>query len=539
VTHPGFVDTVTSAERRARYVASGAWDDETLSARLSQHAAASGDLIAVVDSAGQRRRTYGELEVDARRVASLLAERGLEPGDVVAIQLPSWYEAIAVALGALRAGAIVNPMLPIYRTRELNHMLGIAATRFLFTPATYRGVDHRELVAALDADVRSRVEHLVVDDPSIEESPFLESLKRFGNGNAGVPRSAGEISGLFFTSGTEAEPKAVLHTEQTANFTVRSVAASLGIGAEDVVWMPSPVGHSTGFNMGARMTIFHGLKLVLQDRWDPDLAAALVEQERCTYTSAAATFLSDLLAAGERLGADLSSLRLFRCGGAPVPPELVADAASQGISVLRIYGSTEILAATSNRVDSPLAKRLGTDGRALEGVEVAVRRDDGSDASPGEAGEIVVRGPNTAAGFLRDPLRTGQVFEPDGWVRSGDLGTIDDSGYLTVVGRKKEIIIRGGLNIAPREVEELLLQMPHVTAAAVVGLPHPRLGETSCAFVVADTPGSVTFELMIAHLREAGLAPFKLPERLELVDALPLTATGKIQKHVLAASLAG
>ena len=494
--------------------------------------------MAVVDLLGERRRTYAELERDARRVAAFLLESGVAPGDVVAVQLPNRYETVAIALGIFMTGAVINPMLPVYRSRELRHMLRVGRTRVMFLPDSYRGHDHVGMVDSLAGDVPELVTRVVVPlegTPSAPAGwvPFATVLGRADEAlPAGLDAAAGDVSELIFTSGTEADPKAIMHTEQTTNFSVRTAWSSLSMDAGDVVWMPSPIGHSTGFNYGVRMALYHGLKLVLQDRWDGAEAARLVEAERCTYTLAATTFLRDVVEAAQRGAGDISSMSMFGCGGAPVPPELVRAATRVGVTVLRLYGSTEVLVATWNRRSSPEAKRTDTDGLAVDGVEVETWDDEGRPIA-GEPGEIETRGPNTCVGFFDDPERTRATFHPDGWVRSGDLATIDHDGYLTVVGRKKEIIIRGGLNIAPREVEELLLRMPGVKAVAVVGLPHDRLGEIGCACVVPEAGAAITLEAVVAHLDASGLAKYKQPERLELVEAIPMTSTGKIQKFRL------
>jgi acyl-CoA synthetase (AMP-forming)/AMP-acid ligase II len=304
--------------------------------------------------------------------------------------------------------------------------------------------------------------------------------------------------------------------------------------------MPSPVGHSTGFNYGLRFALYHGLPLVLQDRWDPAVAVDLVAAERASYTLAATTFLQDLVEETTRRGARLESLRCFGCGGAPVPPALVAAADAQGIRVLRLYGSTEVLVATWNRPDAPLGQRMDTDGTPMSDVDVEIRDDDGKPCAPGETGEIFVRGPNTCVGFFADPERTAATFDDEGWVRSGDLAVAGEHDTLTVAGRKKEIIIRGGINIAPREIEELILVWPEVDRVAVVGVPDERLGERSCACVVLRAGATLTFEEMIGRLRDTGLATYKLPEQLQILDALPTTASGKVQKfEIVRAIVAG
>jgi acyl-CoA synthetase (AMP-forming)/AMP-acid ligase II len=394
------------------------------------------------------------------------------------------------------------------------------------------------MVRGLEADLPDLQTKIVVrleGDGAVPDGwfDFQHILDREPGGSIeGRAIPAAAVSELIFTSGTEAAPKAIMHTEQTANFAVRASWRSLSMTSEDVVWMPSPIGHSTGFNFGVRMAVYHGLKLVLQDRWDPTEAAKLVQAERCTYTLAATTFLRDLVEAADRGAGDISTMSMFGCGGAPVPPDLVRAASRHGVNVLRLYGSTEALVATWNRRSSPESARIETDGCALDGVEVEVWSEDGQ-PGVGVPGEIMVRGPETCVGFFADPQRTAATFHPEGWVRSGDLGVMDEAGYLTVVGRKKEIIIRGGLNIAPREVEDLVTQMPGIRAAVLVGLPHERLGEIGCICVVLEDGAEVTLEDVRRHLEASGMAGYKHPEQLVRVDAMPTTPTGKIQKFQL------
>ena len=574
----GFADVVTSPERRRAYEAAGLWDGTTLAGRVSAHAAATPDARAVVDAAG--RHTYGSLAGDAAAVATAMRSRGVAAGDVVSIQLPNRYETVVAAVAAQSVGAVINPLLPDYRQHELANVFRTAPPRMIFTPGEHRGFDHRGLVGAVVAASGAPAPaHVVVgDSPGPDALPF-ESL--LGDGadplEAGV---ASDVSELIFTSGTEARPKAIMHTERNANFSVRVAWDDLGVGPGDVVWMPSPLGHSTGFNYGLRFALYHGLPLVLQDRWSGSDAADLVAAERCSYTLAATTFLQDLVEEAGRRGVSLDSLRLFGCGGAPVPPRLVDAAGAAGVQVLRLYGSTEVLVATWNRPSSGERQRRETDGRPMSHVEISIVGDGDDDDHPvevavGEPGELLVRGPNTCAGYYADPDRTAATFLPGGWVRSGDvlvrgcarrrsprdtasldlldgsagednrdlsappLGTKDDhdDDFVTVVARKKEIIIRGGLNIAPREIEDLLGGFAEVERAAGVGLPDDRLGERMCACVVLRPGSSLTFDDMVARLRGAGLATYKLPERLEVLDALPATASGKIQKHELVRSL--
>ncbi len=531
-----FEDVVTSPERRRSYEEQGLWDDTTLAGQVALHARAQPQALAVLDAAG--RHTFAELRRDAAAVAEWLVSAGIGPGGVVSLQLPNCYEFVVAAVAAQSVGAVTNPLLVNYRARELEHVFSTVRPDVVFTPATHRGCDHEELVAEVAARTGVSPRQVVVGGPG--RGPNLgvtEILSGPADPEGLGSGPARAVSEVIFTSGTEARPKAIMHTEQTTNFSVRVAYEDLAVGPGDVVWMPSPLGHSTGFNYGMRMALYHGLPLVLQDQWDAAQAVDLITAEGCSYTLAATTFLRDLVATAGGQGRRLDSMRVFGCGGAPVPPPLVGEAAEVGVTVLRLYGSTEVLVGTWNRPDSPLERRRDTDGRPMSHVDVLVCDEDGRTVAPGAPGELHVRGPNTCVGFFDDPERTAATFLEGGWVRSGDLVTLDGDGHLTVVGRRKEILIRGGLNIAPREIEEMLIAFDEVQQAAVIGVPDDRLGERMCACVVLRPGRQLDLATVVARLRHRGLATYKLPERLMAVPALPMTASGKVQKHLLVAEL--
>lgn len=524
-------DLVTPPERDELYRSNGWWDDTTLPGEVARHARLRPDATAVVDEHGHL--TYAELWERARRVAAWLSHRDVGAGSVVSVQLPNRIDTAVVALGVLASAAVINPLLPGYRVRELQHVFATAKPAVVFTPVEHRGVAYAPLIADACAAAGADLHHVSVGG-RLEGVTALDDL--LGHAVAGAAnepplRDPAAVSELIFTSGTEATPKAIMHTERTTNAAVHIARDDLGLDHRTVVWMPSPVGHSTGFNYGLRLALVLGVPLVLQDEWDPGSAVELVEAHGCTYTLAATTFLADLVAQCRRSGVRLDSLDRFGCGGAPVPAPLVREAAEVGIGVLRLYGSTEVLVATWNRADSTPHQREHTDGRAMTGCEIEVRADDGSPCPPGVAGEIFARGPSACVGFFADPERTEATFSPDGWVRSGDLATLDADGHLTVVGRRKEIIIRGGMNISPREIEDLIAELDTVERVAVVGVPDGRLGERTCAVVVPSAGATVELGSVVAHLRQRGLATYKLPQQLELFEVLPTTASGKIQKH--------
>jgi acyl-CoA synthetase (AMP-forming)/AMP-acid ligase II len=528
--------TVHTPGQEKAYRESGAWPQFTLADKVRQWSAERPDSLAVVDGTDGRAITFRQLCEDASRAAGWLRDQGIVAGDGVSVQLPNRYETVVLYTAASMLGARLNPLLPNYRRKELSHFLRVSRARAFVTPAVYRGFDHAALAAELLHELDGSFVHVVIDQEGHErDGASLSDLLGGAPLEAFPVVSPAAVSELIFTSGTESQPKAVMHTEETVNHSARASYDHLGLGADDVVWMPSPVGHSTGFNFGVRLALIHGLPVVLQDRWDPGRAAQLIETHRCTYTLAASTFLTDLLRAAREDRRDLSSMRYFGCGGAPVAAELVREAASMGVNVLRIYGSTEGLIISWNQVAAPRSKREETDGLPPEQTLVSVWDDNGHPLGVNEVGELAVKGPNVCVGFFDDPVRTSATFTPDGWLRSGDLGMVDEDGYVTVVGRKKETIIRGGLNIAPREIEDVLVEMPGVRDVAVIGVADPRLGEIVGVYLVPEPPAQPALEDVVAYLSAREMAKYKLPQYFQLIDELPRTPTGKVRKTELAA----
>jgi cyclohexanecarboxylate-CoA ligase len=489
---------------------------------------------AVVDRAGAL--TYREVDVRVRRLAGALRGLGIGRGDVVSFQLPNWAEALVVHHATLLLGAVSNPIVPIYRTRELGYILERSRSKVLFVPWRFRGTDHLELARGLGVAGLS----VVVVDKDGERPPLRAGERLLSELLEAAPvdrevfaPSDDEVALLLYTSGTTARPKGVLHTHATLRAENRTIAERYALGRDDVVFMASPVTHITGVLYALQLpALLHGTA-VLQDIWDPGRAARLIAEHRATFTVGATPFLRGLVAEGARL-----PLRAFACGGADVPAELVREASQVlGCFVTRVYGSSEHPTVTACGHDDPLEKAATTDGRAMPGSEVRVLYEQGRDVAPGEAGELAVRGPERFRGYL-DPDDDNGAFLAGGWFMTGDLGRLDADGYLRIEGRLKDIIIRGGENISVKEVEELLAEHPAVAEVAVVAMPDPELGEKGCAFVVPAGDEPPGLDALVAFLLEHGLAKQKLPERLELIDALPTTASGKVQRFRLKERLA-
>jgi cyclohexanecarboxylate-CoA ligase len=513
------------------YVAAGHWTGARVDDGLRASARRAPERTAVVDR--DRRVTYGELDAAVDRAAALLASLGVGPGDVVSFQLPNWLEAAILFHATARVGAISNPIVPIYRRREVGFILAQARSRVLVVPDRFRGFDHRALVAELRPELGD-LEHVLVvgeaSDGTTSLAGALAAVPSYAVPPA-VARHGADPVLLLYTSGTESRPKGVVHTHDTLVYECASIAELYAVTEDDVVFMPSPVTHITGLLYGLQLPFTVGAPVVLLDAWSVPAALDLIERERCSFTVGATPFLHGIVHAPDLAERDIASMRVFVCGGADIPPALVRDAAERtAMLATRVYGSTECPTATGTAPSDPLRVHAETDGAPIGPTEVRVVDDDDAVLAPPAVGNLQVRGPDLCVGY-RDAALDVQAFTADGWFRTGDLAEIDAGGRLRIAGRVKDIIVRGGENLSAKEIENLLFEHPDVREVAVVAYPDPVLGERACAYVVGEP--DLTLEAAVAFLRTGGVANQKLPERLRLVDELPKTASGKVQKFVL------
>jgi len=523
---PTFLSPLAAAWR-----ARGLWRRETLWEAFAATASRRATAIAVVD--GATRLDFATLARCAEGLAGALWGLGIRPGDRVALVVPPCWEGIASLLAIARAGAVAVPALPIHRHRELGFILDRSAARACIVAPGVPLDIVRELRPRLPA-----LERLLVLGGELQAGehrwPPPEPVPA-------VPPAAAraeDVVLLLHTSGTTADPKGVLHTHETLLAEARSLGPVHGLGEQDVTLVPSSPGHIAGIVHALLVPAVYGARAVLLERWTPAGALAAMAAEGVTYLVGAPVLLRALATHPERARYDLARFRLFSCGGAAVDPGLVAQAARQlGCVAKRVYGSTEFPTIATTAPDDPPARALDSDGRAIGAAEIRIVDAHGSEVACGQEGEIQARGPDCCVGY-HDPARTAESFTPDGWFRTGDLGWLDDAGFLRVTGRLKDVIIRKGENISAPELEALLATHPGIAEVAVIGLPDPERGEIACAVVVArhgaPTP---TLEALATHLRAQGLSSRKLPERLSIVDALPRTASGKVQKPLLRAQL--
>jgi cyclohexanecarboxylate-CoA ligase len=532
------IPTHYDAARAAALRRAGLWTDVLIDSHIRRQAGVTPNAPAVIEA--DRTLTYAELDDMISRVATALRNRGVTAGDVVAWQLPNWSESIVIHHAALRIGAVSNPIVPIYREREVSFILEQGGAKIILVPEAFRGFHYLDMLESMQAALPALEAVVVVrvsSDVAAARYDRFEDLVQSDPlpDGIGPHRSADDVSLLLYTSGTTADPKGVLHTHNTLEYENRSIIELYGLTSADVVFMPSPLTHITGILYGLQMPFMLGAPVVLQDVWDPAAAFELMIEHRASFMIAATPFLHGLVEVAGTRRTGLPDFRYFGCGGADVPPTLIEQGqAILAATCLRMYGSSEFPTLCAANSSDSLEKRSRTDGRIYGAGQGRVVDHDGSDLGRGRVGELLVSGPELFLGYLEPSLNV-ESFTDDGWFRTGDLATIDADGYVEIVGRKKDIIVRGGEKISAKEIEDILITHPGVAEVAVVGMPDPVLVERVCAFVV--TAASVHLELadLISFLRGFRIATQKLPERLELVAALPRTASGKIQKVKLRA----
>ena len=523
--------TALLPEEATRRHGAGEWGTVALGELFRRTCAARPDEEALVD--GACRLTFADWERRSAAAARGLLDLGVRPGDVVAYQLPNWWEAAVLFVAAARIGAVVNPVLPIFRERELAFILRQSGATALAIPGEFRGCDHPALVAAVRDQAPALRAVLVARAAAPSGTTALDDLLATPGPPPAAPVDADALLMLMYTSGTTADPKGVLHSHNTLLAEVRSLARMHALTPADRTLMPSPLTHISGVIHAILTPAVLGTSAVLMERWDPDAALATIAAERVTYMVGAPTFLQDLTDRAERAGLRPPALRLFSCGGAAVPPDLIRRArAALGCVAKRVYGSTEFPTITTTGAADAETMGADTEGRVIAPAELRIVDADGRALPAGAEGEVQARGPECCLGYA-DAALSADAFTADGWFRTGDLGTVDATGYLRITGRIKEIVIRKGEKFSLREIEEAIARHPAVAEAAVVALPDPRSGERACAVVVPRSGATLTLAELSTFLVAAGLARQKLPEQLELVAALPRTDSGKVHRAAL------
>jgi cyclohexanecarboxylate-CoA ligase len=500
---------------------------------LSSGAHVHPDRIAVVDRAGPH--TYGEVESGVQSLAAALVHIGIQKGEVVSWQLPNTVDAAIIHTAILRVGAISGPIPLIYRTHELASILGQSGTRVVFIPEEFGGTDFPQVISSVRGEL-PRLERIVVIGArrplAAGAQAFEELIAEIEPVGVAFPhRDPDDPAAVIFTSGTGADPKGALHTHNTLGACLSSTAETFGLTGTDSVFNPSPVSHVGGLIFGLILPFALGSRVVLQDRWNPSDGFDAMQEWHPTFMVAVPTFLQGLIDEGARRGVKGCSLRTFLCGGAAVSTQLIARAEEVLECVAsRNYGSTECPNLTGSGPLADFTTRAETDGYPVTGCEVRIVDEDGQPVADGSIGEISCRAPQLMSGYLG---QHGSPFDPGGWLRTGDMGSLDDSGRLHVHGRKKDIIIRGGQNISSVEVEDVLRQHNAIADVALVGIPDVKLGERVCAFIIPSGETVPTIEELGRFLQMRGLARQKTPEVVVQLASFPVTDSGKVRKSEL------
>lgn len=522
-------------QRRAAYRQQGLWGDASLADYWQQTARAMPDKIAVVDNHGASY-TYSALDHAASCLANWMLAKGIESGDRIAFQLPGWCEFTVIYLACLKIGAVSVPLLPSWREAELVWVLNKCQAKMFFAPTLFKQTRPVDLILPLQNQLPQLQQIVGVDKlaPATSSLSLSQIIADNTSLTTAITTHGDELAAVLFTSGTEGLPKGVMLTHNNILASERAYCARLNLTWQDVFMMPAPLGHATGFLHGVTAPFLIGARSVLLDIFTPDACLALLEQQRCTCMLGATPFVYDLLNVLEKQPADLSALRFFLCGGTTIPKKVARECQQRGIKLLSVYGSTESSPHAVVNLDDPLSRFMHTDGYAAAGVEIKVVDDARKTLPPGCEGEEASRGPNVFMGYFDEPELTARALDEEGWYYSGDLCRMDEAGYIKITGRKKDIIVRGGENISSREVEDILLQHPKIHDACVVAMPDERLGERSCAYVVLKAPHhSLSLEEVVAFFSRKRVAKYKYPEHIVVIEKLPRTASGKIQKFLL------
>ncbi len=491
--------------------------------------------LYIVDHSLERdeaRWTFGEFHEIVNNITLALSQAGIQSHDVVAVELPNNWEFVALTLATWNLGAVICPIMPIFREHEVRQILYKTRAKLFVLPQKFRHEDFQDMAR-----------HLAWDYPELtiwmrgetNEFPLLQDMMtRYQSLNAPVPLSFpnwDDLAEIVFTSGTTGRPKGVMHSHRTLLRGLLIQRKFLHLGSNDVIFMPSPFAHQTGFLYGVLFPLILGIPAVYQDIWKPDIALDLLSTWHATFSMGATPFLSDLLSHYDDSQNDLSALKIFISAGAPIPRVLVEKAQARlGVHVLAGWGMSENSLVTLVRPEDPLEKTYSTDGHPVPEMSCRVVDAKGKILPPLTEGELQVKGPQNFIGYLDEPDLTKNIYADSGWLQTGDLATIDADGYIRITGRAKDMINRGGEKVPVADVEDLLYRHPAIKEVVLVGLSDERLGQRACAVVVLNPGFQLSLTAMTQYLDSYNLTKQFWPERMEIVSELPKTPSGKIQK---------
>lgn len=517
----------------------GIWSQTAISDFWDRNARLFPDREAVTD--GKTRLTWAEAKIWIDRLALGLVELGIEKDEMLVPQLPNSVELALLRLACEKSSILCMPVQRNLRQREMEYILRETAAVAVVIPWKFRDFDYFDMIQQLRPGL-PELRHVLVTGDTIPagalplrdllENPLEKKYREEYLSNAKCKGT--DFYLVMHTTGSTGFPKFVEYPMAPRVFSNKGLIAYLKLTPDDVFGAFS--GASSGPNCVAYFTAPElGAKVVWEEHFEPEEAFQLIEKERITVGLVVPTNLALMLRHPSMDKYDLSSIRLWWCAGANVPYPVALEAESKlGGVIINGLGATDFGGYTIHPLNAPQRKRLLTVGKPVPGMsEIKIVDNNGQEVRQGEVGEVWSRGPAAVSGYYRDPQTTALAWTPDGWFKFGDLGYLDADGDLVLVGRKKDMIIRAGQNIYPIEIETVLLNHPKIAAAAIVGIPDPVVGEKACAFVVTKGGENLNFQQMVSFLKEQKLAPYKMPERLEVVDQLPLIADQKVDKKAL------
>lgn len=526
-------------ELKEEYLKQGYWTNQTLLDCWEATVERFPDREYVVDDRGIRY-TYRQLDEAAAKVAAYLLDIGVQPQDVVSYQLPNWCEFALITIACYKVGAVAHPIAMAYEEKEMIWSMQLTNSKAYFGPTHFYKTNYEKRILAVKDEIPTLKGVVLLDYVKERESELptlneiLESYAPLTKEDCVHNLTGQDIAVILCTSGTTGGTKGVLLTHDNVRYSEDTFNKELKLTEEDIMFMPAPLHHATGFHHAIIATMLMGAKVVLQQKYKCRDAIDQMNAEKCTYSMGATPFIYDILRDLETNGGELPTLKFYLCGGAPVPGYMVQRAWKFGILLCEVYGLTESVPHVYVRPEEALQLNGTTSGRAIEGVEVRVVDDDGNDVPCGTPGEEVSRGPSVFVGYLKAPEITEGVLEDSGWFHSGDLCTMDEAGNIHIIGRKKDMIVRGGENLNSNEINDTLEGCPGIGEHTIIGMPDDRLGERICAFVV-PVPGSenLCLEDVVAYLKDKDVPKRFWPERLELIDKIPHTSSGKVKKYLL------
>ena len=521
-----------SDKKRLKRENFASWSNLTIADRARQLCAIAPDTVTHVDA--DIYLTVNQALQQAESLAQSLWQQDFREGDVLAFITPNWHEAVVINLAACLLGLVICPIVPIYRDHEVQLILADSQAKGIFVAHEFRGFNYLLMMQRLRSMLPNLQHVWTVRGKDTSCADYFEMINCTQVLFKWPEVSPNSVKLVLYTSGTTGHPKAVLHSHNTLSRAIEISMSVWGIEPAETTLMPSPVTHVTGYSFGLEVPFFEGSRCVLMDKWDAAIAVDIIEREKVAFTLCATPFLQELLNLCEQQGRHLPSMRRFPCGGAAVPPELIyrVRRVLTNCMAFRVYGSSEAPFITLGYFGAGQDKLAAeTDGEVYD-YEIKLVNPHGLPVQHGSEGEICVKGLALFLGYLNSQ-DTESSFDSDGFFHTGDIGIQTPEGALVFTGRIKDLINRGGEKISAKEVEDLLHGHPAIAEAAVVAMPHARLGETLCAYVIFRKNQTATVDQILERLEEAHVARQKLPEKIIFVDDFPKTASGKVKKDLL------